>query len=124
MSSLTDQLRWQEQAACATAAPDAWFPRSGGMIPLSVLLICASCPVRQACACYAVDGGEEYGVWAGLNPRDLLNLREQVQAGGRLEQLVADRLAAPALEEPTRRLHYRVTDKTARPDPSELPAVA
>src|SRR3954447_58046 len=124
MSSLRNRLSWQDEASCATAAPDAWFPRSGGNIPLSVLRVCAACPVRQACACYAVESGDEYGVWAGLDPLDLLDLRQAVEAGGQLDELVADRLARPALEEPTRRLPYRVTVMSVRPDASDLPAVA
>lgn len=32
--------------------------------------ICRECPVRVQCGTYAVDAGEEFGVWGGLTPKE------------------------------------------------------
>lgn len=32
--------------------------------------LCQRCPVQQACLAYALDHGEEFGVWGGLTSRE------------------------------------------------------
>jgi hypothetical protein len=57
---------WLDQAACATADPEIFFPASGEP-DAAAKQYCASCPVRDACRDYALAAGEEFGVWGGLN---------------------------------------------------------
>lgn len=62
---------WQARGACNTAGwPDLWFPtgettdEAQGDIAYAKA-ICGPCPVRQRCADWALDRGEQ-GVWGGL----------------------------------------------------------
>ncbi len=32
--------------------------------------LCGSCPVRVLCLAFAVEHGEAFGVWGGLNPEE------------------------------------------------------
>jgi hypothetical protein len=93
-------------------------------VPTVVLRICRGCPVRLACATYAVTATEEHGVWAGLTPQDLLDLREQLAAGADLDQLLEDALGGTALDQPTGPIPYRATVCSTRPIDAELPYVA
>lgn len=59
---------WMDDALCAQADPDAWFPESGEWPKVrAAKLICAACPVRAECLDYALASGERFGVWGGLS---------------------------------------------------------
>ncbi|MDX5568457.1 WhiB family transcriptional regulator [Streptomyces sp. ID05-04B] len=46
--------------------------------------ICAGCPVRPACLAWALDAGEEYGVWGGKSEAERRAiLRRRAAAGGK-----------------------------------------
>lgn len=49
-----------------TLPPDAWFAVDAATVRAAVR-VCASCPLRLACA--TAGQGEGYGVWGGV-PRD------------------------------------------------------
>lgn len=38
--------------------------------------ICRECPVRVECATYAIEAGEEFGVWGGLTPKERKLIRQ------------------------------------------------
>lgn len=52
--------------------PDAYFPQHNADGAYSTLLVqsaikgCIECPLMTACADYAIEAGEEYGIWGGL----------------------------------------------------------
>ncbi len=55
-------------AACRGADPDLFFPAPGDAeTEAAAVTICAGCPVRAACYARAVQNGERYGVWGGIN---------------------------------------------------------
>jgi WhiB family redox-sensing transcriptional regulator len=60
-------------AACKGAdidlffGPDAEFVSARKEREAEARAICARCPVRDACLAYALDTGEAFGVWGGLN---------------------------------------------------------
>ena len=37
--------------------------------------VCADCPVREACLAYAINTGEDFGVWGGTTPDERRALR-------------------------------------------------
>ncbi|TMR13807.1 WhiB family transcriptional regulator [Nonomuraea turkmeniaca] len=39
--------------------------------------ICAGCPVRGDCLRWALEHGERWGIWGGLNPRERRHLRRR-----------------------------------------------
>lgn len=59
-------MTWQEKAVCRTKhQPEAWFPINldGAEPAREVCLV--ECPVRDLCARFAFDAGENAGVWGG-----------------------------------------------------------
>jgi WhiB family redox-sensing transcriptional regulator len=60
---------WAERAVCATSDPDAWFPGPHDAAAMA-RRVCAACPVQAECLAYALDTGEEHGIWGGLDPAE------------------------------------------------------
>lgn len=55
-------------AACASADPALFFPAPGdAAAEAAAAAICAGCPVRAACYEQAVQNGERWGIWGGIN---------------------------------------------------------
>jgi WhiB family redox-sensing transcriptional regulator len=75
---------WADQALCAQADGDAWFPERGRTATLA-RRICAACPVRAQCLDYALSGADTWGgisngIWGGTTPRERAELRRQQKA--------------------------------------------
>lgn len=80
-ATLTIPGTWTEQALCAQADPDAWYPDKGGSTAMAKR-ICAACPVRAQCLDYAQSGADTWGgivtgIWGGTTPRERAQLRRQ-----------------------------------------------
>ena len=55
-------------AACRTADPALFFPEPGDTgAEAQALAVCAGCPVRAQCYARAVENGERWGIWGGVN---------------------------------------------------------
>lgn len=55
-------------AACASADPALFFPDPGDTgTEAQAVAICAGCPARAECYVGAVQRGERFGIWAGVN---------------------------------------------------------
>jgi hypothetical protein len=55
-------------AACRTADPALFFPDPGDTrTEAQALTVCAGCPVRAPCYAQAVENGERWGIWGGVN---------------------------------------------------------
>jgi len=67
--------------ACKTAGvdPEWWFPVShyNGPTTAKARLICTGCPLREPCADWAADRGEQWGIWGALDPAQLATRRKQ-----------------------------------------------
>ena len=75
---------WAEQALCAQADPDAWFPRQG-RTAATARRICGACPVRIQCLDYALSGADTWGgittgIWGGTTPRERAAMRQARRA--------------------------------------------
>ena len=70
-----EDLAWRLDGACAQVDPELFFPNSPA--PATTIAVCEGCPVQAQCLTYAVDNGEEFGIWGGLSPaaRRRLQLR-------------------------------------------------
>jgi WhiB family redox-sensing transcriptional regulator len=82
--TLTVPGRWAEQALCAQADADAWFPDKGRQAVMAKR-ICAACPVRVQCLDYALAGADTWsgiatGIWGGTTPRERALLRRSRKA--------------------------------------------
>ncbi len=61
---------WRLEAICAQVDPELWFPEHGSSEEArEAKRICAECPVQRSCLQYALDAGEQYGLWGGENMR-------------------------------------------------------
>lgn len=63
---------WRERAACAApnVSADIFFPdeeRGPGALA-AARAVCRSCPVQAECLQYALDTGQQHGVWGGTGP--------------------------------------------------------
>ena len=77
---------WRDDAVCATTDPDLFFPESRDVrAERQAKKICAGCPVVQDCLEYAIEAGEEFGVWGGtteLERRHMMSIPRR-NAGGK-----------------------------------------
>ena len=73
-------MTWGQRARCknkATAKHDPWFPEDeDGNEDYSeektwiARAECAACPVREMCLEYAIETGQQHGIWAGYSPEE------------------------------------------------------
>ena len=70
---------WADQALCAQADPEAWFPEAGAWAKLAKA-ICATCPVLGPCRAYALAHPELRGIWGGLSERERRAVRRGAAA--------------------------------------------
>lgn len=67
-----------EQGKCAgSPTPQAWFATVHGYLAAQARAkrLCDGCPVLEQCRSYALEAGEEFGVWGGLCELDRAQLR-------------------------------------------------
>ncbi|MFE9816950.1 WhiB family transcriptional regulator [Streptomyces sp. NBC_00236] len=72
---------WRMLAACREEDPDLFFP-IGSTGPALVQTedakaVCRSCPVRQECLRWALDNGQDAGVWGGLDESERRTLKRR-----------------------------------------------
>ena len=73
-TSPRDPLRWSQHGACLHAPDLPWTADDPAPSDVAAMAaVCGSCPVRLACAAYAITQGVTAGFWAGAS-RDALPL--------------------------------------------------
>lgn len=78
---------WMDAAACAHLDTNIFFPEPGDQSStIAAKLICAGCPVREACERHFI--GEDHGIFGGRTPAERVDLRN-----GRNRPFKAPRLA-------------------------------
>jgi WhiB family redox-sensing transcriptional regulator len=95
--------RWREQAVCADPAfdPELWFPVGEGTVAQQqaddAKAICHGCPSISACLRWAMESGQDTGVWGGLDEGERHNLRRRQRrataAGAEIQQMATALLA-------------------------------
>lgn len=87
-------IDWRQHAACRNKKLDLFFPDGGTSVDRAQVkkditrrakTICGRCPVRQACADWALDEHIEYGIYGGLDEterRKILRARGAIQQSG------------------------------------------
>ncbi len=81
MQTMTDVLTapdfsWRENALCAQAGPEFFFPAPGSSTREAKQL-CGACEGRVACLEYALAHDERFGVWGGLSEKERVRLKRQ-----------------------------------------------
>ncbi|TXS39860.1 WhiB family transcriptional regulator [Streptomyces sp. OR43] len=72
---------WRMLAACREEDPDLFFP-IGSTGPALVQTedakaVCRGCPVRQECLRWALDNGQDAGVWGSLDETERRALKRR-----------------------------------------------
>lgn len=69
---------------CAGVDPEVFFPPGGGGDAAGetrkAKRICRRCPHTSACLEWAVDTGQDYGIWGGTTPDERRKLSERTAA--------------------------------------------
>jgi len=64
-------MTWRDRAACLDEDPELFFPVGNTGPALDQIeeakLVCDRCEVVQACLKWALDSGQDAGVWGGLS---------------------------------------------------------
>lgn len=60
---------WHERGACQLFPELDWIDATGAA-KLACRIVCAACPVRFVCARDALERGEPWGMWGGLDRQD------------------------------------------------------
>jgi WhiB family redox-sensing transcriptional regulator len=71
LADVTRPADWRFDAACATEDPELFFPVgiSGPALAQTALAksVCQGCPVLEDCRKWALDTGQDAGVWGGMD---------------------------------------------------------
>jgi WhiB family transcriptional regulator, redox-sensing transcriptional regulator len=74
---------WFAEAECRGAPQHIFYPHRGEPTE-AAKAICARCPVSVECLAYALDHGEQIGVWGGASERERRAMRGPWRRGGAL----------------------------------------
>ena len=87
-ASPDSDYNWRDDALCARTDLEAFFPEKGTSNH-DAKKICSNCEVRAECLEYALQNGEQFGVWGGLSERERRKLvgKRTVGAIGRLSSI-------------------------------------
>ncbi|MFE4959215.1 WhiB family transcriptional regulator [Streptomyces sp. NPDC056653] len=74
---------WRMRAACRDEDPDLFFP-IGSTGPALVQTeeakaVCGGCPVRELCLEWAMENGQDSGVWGGLGESERRALKRRTR---------------------------------------------
>ena len=64
-------LTWRDRAACLSEDPELFFPEGNTGAALLQLeeakAVCRRCEVAEICLKWAIESGQEAGVWGGMS---------------------------------------------------------
>ncbi|MGW0366163.1 WhiB family transcriptional regulator [Streptomyces sp. NPDC002990] len=67
-------MNWRHEAACRWEDPDLFFPvGSSGPALLQIeeaKAVCRRCPVMENCLQWALEAGQDLGVWGGMSEEE------------------------------------------------------
>lgn len=74
-------MDWRHNAICREEDPELFFP-IGNTGPALLQIeeakaVCRRCPVMEQCLQWALEAGEEEGVWGGLSEDDRRSMRRR-----------------------------------------------
>ena len=74
-------MDWRHKAICRDEDPELFFPvgTSGPAIAqiADAKLVCGRCPVTAECLSWALESGQDAGVWGGMSEAERLTLRRR-----------------------------------------------
>ena len=80
-------MDWRHQAVCRDEDPELFFPvgNSGPALAQSAQakVVCNRCPVTSQCLKWALETGQDAGVWGGMSEEERRALRRRKNRGRR-----------------------------------------
>ncbi|MFD7612012.1 WhiB family transcriptional regulator [Streptomyces sp. NPDC059828] len=77
-----ERENWRHDAACLDEDPDLFFPigNSGPALLQAeeAKTVCRGCPVREECLAWAMEYGQDSGVWGGLTEDERRALKRRM----------------------------------------------
>jgi len=78
-------MDWRSHAACRDVDPELFFP-IGNTGPALLQIdeakqVCARCKVVEACLQWALESGQDSGVWGGLSEDERRALKRRARVG-------------------------------------------
>ncbi|MDO4887772.1 MAG: WhiB family transcriptional regulator [Actinomycetaceae bacterium] len=74
-------MDWRHRAACLSEDPELFFPigNSGPAIAQveQAKRVCARCTVSETCLKWALDTGQDAGVWGGMSEEERRSLKRR-----------------------------------------------
>ena len=74
-------MDWRHRAACRGEDPEKFFPvgNSGPAViqTAEAKSVCRACPVVSACLNWALDSGQDAGVWGGMSEDERRQLKRR-----------------------------------------------
>ncbi|MDR2975355.1 MAG: WhiB family transcriptional regulator [Propionibacteriaceae bacterium] len=74
-------MDWRHQAACLTEDPELFFP-VGNTGPALLQIeeakkVCTRCVVREQCLHWALEAGQDHGVWGGMSEDERRSMKRR-----------------------------------------------
>lgn len=60
---------WRVRGNCRSVDPETFFP-AATEAPDMAVAVCGGCAVRGACLAWALEVGDNHGIWGGTTPRE------------------------------------------------------
>ncbi len=76
---------WRSKAQCQTSDPEIFFPQHTTQEAIArAKKVCGRCTVREACLQYALENGENFGIWGGMTEGERRALRRRAASSRRV----------------------------------------
>lgn len=72
--TIPEDAGWRAHAECWGEDPELWF----SLVPREQHLakkICHECPVEEQCRTWAMENGQDFGIWGGMGDWERRNIR-------------------------------------------------
>jgi WhiB family redox-sensing transcriptional regulator len=93
--------RWRDRAACLDEDPELFFPIGNTGPALQQIenakAVCHRCPVQATCGAWALDTGQDAGVWGGQSEDERGTVRSRARQANNARRRAAN--AAKSNEE-------------------------
>ncbi|MFD5211512.1 WhiB family transcriptional regulator [Streptomyces anulatus] len=80
-ADLPVNTNWRVSAVCRDEDPDLFFPvgTSGPAVVQAeeAKAVCRTCPVMEACLDWALESGQDHGVWGGTDEDDRRTIKRR-----------------------------------------------
>lgn len=78
-------MDWRHNAACLTEDPELFFPIGNTGPALAQIerakQVCARCEVREQCLTWALEAGQDHGVWGGMSEEERRAIKRRKSRG-------------------------------------------